>query len=136
MDRWPEEAYREVGLIRLKHRDEYSDDEEADFEAMIGNQVEISQPEEVVKLAMRMHFDIGRVIQQFTAETGLEIKLTPITFTNLLETFREIHDARGKLYTQMKRKYEVALTKLSDTELKIADVQDEMEAKAPELVKS
>ena len=37
MDRWPEEAYREVGLIRLQLREEYSDDDEADFEAMIGN---------------------------------------------------------------------------------------------------
>jgi len=98
--------------------------------------VAITQPEEVVKHALRMHIDISKVIQQFTSETGLEIKLTPITFTNLLETFREIHDSRGKLYTQLKRKYDIALNKLSDTEEKIADVQNEMELKAPELVKS
>jgi len=98
MDRWPEEAYKQVGLIRLNMK-EQQDDDEADFDAMIGTKFEIAQPEEVVKQALRMHVDIGKGILKYIADVGIDIKLTPITFLNMLETFREIYDSRSILYT-------------------------------------
>jgi dynein heavy chain len=131
MERWPEEGYRQVGLIYLKQKDE----DEDDLATMIGQSVEITQPDEIVTQSLRMHMDIIKSSAKFEKETGYEVKLTPVTFQNLLNTFKEIFQNRAKHYSDMKRKFETALKQFQETEDKIANVQNEMEIKSPLLVK-
>ena len=83
-----------------------------------------------------MHADMQKYTKKHEAATSHQIKLTPVTFLNLIETFKEIFNSRASHYQKMKKKYELALTKMQETEDKIVEVQNEMELKSPELIKA
>ena len=132
MDNWPEEGYRQVGT-RCLALDE-GDDEEA-LDSLLESE-KITQPDEVVKQALRMHADMGRAIKKYAEETGHLLFLTPCTFVNLLQTFKEIFRKRAQHYSAMQKKFETGLSKLDETERKVCDVQDDVEQKTPLLLQT
>ena len=55
------------------------------------NEVKVTQEDEIVRCALRMHVDMQKAIKEYTKETGHFIYLTPCTFTNLIQTFKDFY---------------------------------------------
>lgn len=106
-----------MGRIRLEQKERGEDD----IDSMISN-FKISNGKDIIKLAMKMHTNLEKVIKDYSSDTKHQLKLTPVTFTNLIQTFKEIFKKRGAYYTSLKRKFEIGLSKLLEAELKIIEV--------------
>lgn len=75
MDPWPEEGYKDVGMVHLDIPD-------------------LIEKEEIVKQAIKMHKMMERAIEEYRKETDHPLQLTPCTFKNLIASFKAIYNLR------------------------------------------
>jgi dynein heavy chain len=129
MDSWPEEGFREIGRVILEP---HADPSHKSLES--GEEARISQKDEIVKQALKMHLDIQRGIKKYSQEEGHELHLTPNSFTSLIKTFKYLFKLRVAHYDSLKIKYSAGLDQLRDIEALVFDIQERMQLKSPALV--
>ena len=115
---WPQEALLSVATQKL------ADIEFATDEIRAG----------VYSLCSTIHGSVTKMSQRYLAELGRHNHVTPTSYLELLNTYRQLYGAKRTEVMQSKRRLEVGLDKLVSTAEKVSVMQDELTELQPVLV--
>eukprot|EP00736_Rhodelphis_marinus_P009962 Rmarinus@m.13206 len=116
---WPEEALRSVAMYFLK------DIPEMTTEILSG----------VVTTCVKMHESIRVLSKQMFDELHRHYYVTPTSYLELINTFKTLLEQKRTDVRKMQRRYGGGLEKLLSTSTQVKDMQVELEALQPVLVK-
>lgn len=72
MNNWPKEGFKEVGKLYLQ----------------IPGKSQIQQKEQIINMAVKMHYDMQEGIKDYESLTDHKILLTPCSYLNLIQTIK------------------------------------------------
>ena len=96
--------------------------------------MEASVKSSVVEVCMEIHSSVSTLGTKFFAEARRHYYVTPTSYLELIQTFKNLLDRKRKEVSAAQKRYDVGLEKLEDTETQVKSMQEELVALQPQLV--
>jgi dynein heavy chain len=119
---WPEEALLSVAQAEIE-----SSNSEFGSDELRTN---------VCGVFTKLHLSASQTTEKFFVETRRRSYITPTSYLSLLQTFMRLLDEKRKYVFSQRSRLENGLDKLKVTEDRVADLEEQLKAKQPELVRT
>ena len=86
--------------------------------------------------AVSMHQDLLNLTVKYEKELRSYYYVTPTSYLELMDTFKRLLNQRQNFMKNMIQRYEAGVDKIKDTEIKVGEMQRQLEDLQPKLEKS
>ena len=89
-----------------------------------------------VSLCMDMHRSVEKASTEFYSELRRHYYVTPTSYLELITTFKSLLGEKREKTESLRKRYEIGLQKLHDTEVAVKDMQNDLEDMQPILART
>lgn len=115
MESWPQEGYKEVAEVLLKED-------------------EVVNRDLILEIAINMHMDTIAMAKQYFYETQHYLYLTPHSFTDFIQTYKDLFEQKRSNLKELQERYEIGLERLKNTQDQVEKYQQQLENNSPMLI--